>query len=205
ADIRLLCLHQAIEGCRVRHYTFRNGPDVIRGGDIPDGFQAILSGHIHRAQILYFSPPGGEQVPVIYCGSVERTSFAEKDEIKGFYFLDFRLSQNRQWELTEPRFNPLPTRPMLDLPLDVNDLTRSNYRRRMQKIVTSAHPDAIIRLIPEAAPASWLIQSLTAEFLRAIALPTQNISLHSKFFNNSRTLRRRLEKKPSGQTRLEVF
>ena len=43
ADIRVLCMHQAIEGAQVgvQNYTFRDGPEVIRGCDIPPGFAAV--------------------------------------------------------------------------------------------------------------------------------------------------------------------
>ena len=54
ADLRLLCIHQTVEGSQVgpSDYTFRKGPDVIRGQDIPADFAAILCGHIHRGQVL---------------------------------------------------------------------------------------------------------------------------------------------------------
>ena len=52
ADIRLLCLHQTVEGSRVKGYTFRSGDDIIRGRDIPAGLAAVLCGHIHRSQVL---------------------------------------------------------------------------------------------------------------------------------------------------------
>jgi len=54
ADVRLLCMHQTVEGAQVGtvDYTFRSGPDVIRGRDIPTGFAVILGGHIHRSQVL---------------------------------------------------------------------------------------------------------------------------------------------------------
>ena len=54
ADAHLLCIHQVVEGAQVgsHNYTFRGGHEVVRGQDIPTGFAAILSGHIHRAQVL---------------------------------------------------------------------------------------------------------------------------------------------------------
>ena len=53
-DIRLLCMHHIVEGAKVGafDYTFRDGPEVIRGEDIPGNFDLVLSGHIHRFQIL---------------------------------------------------------------------------------------------------------------------------------------------------------
>ena len=85
ADIRLLCLHQTIEGARVEGFTFRAGPDIVRGRDVPSGFAAILCGHIHRSQVLTHDLAGRKlRAPVLYPGSVERTSLAERNEAKGF-------------------------------------------------------------------------------------------------------------------------
>jgi hypothetical protein len=63
----------------------------------------VLAGHIHRHQVLRLN------VPVVYCGSIERTSYAEQNETKGFC----ELSLNRGMP---PRmmFHELPTRPMVD-------------------------------------------------------------------------------------------
>jgi len=78
-DAALLCMHQATEGARVGpgHFTFRDGRDVVRGCDIPRSFDAVFSGHIHRAQVLRRDLHRNLlPVPVIYPGSVERTSWA---------------------------------------------------------------------------------------------------------------------------------
>jgi DNA repair protein SbcD/Mre11 len=107
ADINILCLHQAVDGATVgpSNYTFRNREDVIDIDDIPDGFNMVLAGHIHRRQILTTSTG----VPVIYSGSIERTSFAEKDEPKGFYDITFNSESARPCI----RFIELPSRPMI--------------------------------------------------------------------------------------------
>jgi DNA repair exonuclease SbcCD nuclease subunit len=82
ADLRVLCMHQCVEGatCGPGNFTFAFGPDVIRAADLPRDIAVTLSGHIHRHQVL--RPQG--RAPVIYAGSVERTSFAEAPETKGF-------------------------------------------------------------------------------------------------------------------------
>ena len=88
--LRLLCMHQSVEGAQVGpvDYTFKSGPDVIRGSDIPCVFAALLSGHFHRAQHLTRDLRGVKlAAPVIYPGSVERTAFAERYEIEGVYAL----------------------------------------------------------------------------------------------------------------------
>ncbi|UCD77513.1 MAG: metallophosphoesterase, partial [Desulfobacterales bacterium] len=52
-DIRVLCIHQAVDGATVGpgNYMFRNAPDVVNASDIPEGFAAVLAGHIHRSQV----------------------------------------------------------------------------------------------------------------------------------------------------------
>jgi DNA repair exonuclease SbcCD nuclease subunit len=83
ADGYVLCIHQSVEGARVGpvNYTFRHRPDVIKATDIPQQFTAVLAGHIHRFQILTRDLRGNSlPVPILYPGSIERTSFAEKDE-----------------------------------------------------------------------------------------------------------------------------
>ena len=82
AEIRLLCIHQTVEGATVGpvDYTFRRAPDVIPARAIPSAFAAVLAGHIHRHQTL----SGGQ---VVYPGSTERTSSAERFESKGFVTL----------------------------------------------------------------------------------------------------------------------
>ena len=91
ADVRLLCLHQSVEGATVgpADYVFRYDPDVIPGRAIPDGFAAVLAGHIHRHQVLGVDLSGSPMAaPVFYPGSTERTSAAEDFEEKGYVTLE---------------------------------------------------------------------------------------------------------------------
>jgi len=85
ADVRLLVLHQSVEGATVgpADFVFRGGPDVIPGRMIPRGFAAVLAGHIHRHQVL----TRNLAAPVVYPGSTARTSHAEDGETKGFVTL----------------------------------------------------------------------------------------------------------------------
>ncbi|MFO0583717.1 MAG: metallophosphoesterase [Anaeromyxobacter sp.] len=84
ADVRLVCLHHCVEGatCGPGDFTFTTGDDVVRRRDLPAWAAAVLSGHIHRCQVL----PG--EPPVVYAGSTERTSRAEADEPKGVLTLE---------------------------------------------------------------------------------------------------------------------
>ena len=91
AAVRLLCVHQTVEGAAVGPvgYVFRGGPDVIPGRAIPRGFAAVLAGHIHRHQVLTADLSGRPlAAPVFYPGSIERTSRAEDGEAKGFVTIE---------------------------------------------------------------------------------------------------------------------
>jgi DNA repair protein SbcD/Mre11 len=111
ADVRLLCMHQAVEGAVVgaQEFMFRDGPDVVRGCDLLRGFAAVLSGHIHRRQTLRRGPGGGAfPVPVVYPGSTERTSWAERFEQKGFLLLEAEATDHGG-RITRCKFTPLPS------------------------------------------------------------------------------------------------
>jgi DNA repair exonuclease SbcCD nuclease subunit len=92
AGLRVLCLHHCVEGATVgpADHTFRASPDVIRCSDLPRAFAAVLSGHIHRHQLLTRDLRGRPlAAPLVYPGSIERTSGAERHETKGYALLDF--------------------------------------------------------------------------------------------------------------------
>src|SRR5690606_17583008 len=74
AAVRLLCIHHCVEGATVGpgDFTFTTAPDVIRLSDVPSVFSGVLSGHIHRHQVLTMDLRHRPiDVPVLYPGSVE--------------------------------------------------------------------------------------------------------------------------------------
>lgn len=100
SDVRLLCLHQTVEGATVGPvgYVFRVAPDVIPGYAIPPGFAAVLSGHIHRHQVLRKDLRGHAlAAPVFYPGSTERTSTAERFEAKGYVTMTIAGGRVSAW------------------------------------------------------------------------------------------------------------
>lgn len=110
-DLRLLVIHQAVDGCCVENFTFRNRPDTFRREDLPRDVELILAGHIHRQQIL----PGVMDMPAIhYAGSVERTSFQELHEDKACQRLTFHNLEN-SWKHKKTEILTLPSRPMIKL------------------------------------------------------------------------------------------
>ena len=158
ADVRVLCLHQCIEGatCGPGNFTFRFGDDVIRRGDLPRDVAVTLSGHIHRHQVLRIEG----RSPVVYAGSIERTSFAEAPETKGFVVLELTRSG-----LGALEFRPLPARPMVTRTLSFGDADAMEVRVRLAAAIESTPDDAVVQVrIRGAIPAT-----LNAGVLRAVA------------------------------------
>ena len=52
--MRLLCLHQCVEGATVGpgNFTFRGADDVIRGADLPAGYHAVQTSLTQLADTL---------------------------------------------------------------------------------------------------------------------------------------------------------
>ena len=139
ADVRVLCLHQCVEGatCGPGNFTFRFGPDVIRAADLPADVAVTLSGHIHRHQVLRFPA----RPPIIYAGSIERTSFAEAPETKGTVMLTLTKSGLGAFE-----FRPLPTRPMVTRVLTVTDRDPAVVQARVSALMATTPSDAVVQI-----------------------------------------------------------
>lgn len=178
ADVRLLCLHQCVEGATVGpgNYTFTTAPDVIRGADIPPGFVAVLSGHIHRHQVLTRDLRGRPlAAPVLYPGSIERTSIVEASEDKGFMLVDLVLNDGEvraDW-----RFNMLPARPLIRCSVDVNSCTSAELETRLRTVVAEAPADAVLTIHVEGDMTEDAGRLLSAANLRSLAPATMNIEL----------------------------
>jgi len=124
ATVRLLWMHQCVEGATVgpKDFTFTTAADVIRGTDIPSGFAAVLSGHIHRHQVLTTDLRGVPlAAPVLYPGSIERTSMAEVDEDKGFMIVEVACD-DAPGPRVEWQFHGLPARPLVRCDLNVESI-----------------------------------------------------------------------------------
>lgn len=177
ADVRVLCMHQCVEGATVgpADFTFRDAPDVIRGRDLPAAFAAFFSGHIHRHQVLTADLRGRPlAAPVLYPGSIERTSIAEKDEPKGYMIVDLEpepaapgAGRVGGWS-----FERLPARPMLVREIDARE---DAIEARLRRIIEEAPSDAVLRLRVRGRVGPRAMQVLAAANLRAMALPTMNI------------------------------
>ena len=150
ADVRLLCLHQAVEGATVgpSDYVFRSGGDVLRGRDGPPGFAALLSGHIHRAQVLARDLSGRPLAsPVLFAGSTDRVSFVERFEPKGAFLLELSPNSSPGGRATWA-FREHPVRPMAVVDLDPAPAGLSG---RIDPALARLAPRTLVRLrlLPE--------------------------------------------------------
>jgi exonuclease SbcD len=156
ADLAVLCMHQCVEGatCGPGDYVFRSGDEVIRAGDLPRDVVVTLCGHVHRHQVL--RPNGGP--PVVYAGSIERTSFAEAREPKGYVVLELTRSG-----LGSLAFRPLDTRPMVTRALRLEGLDAEPAAAAVRAAISSTPDDAVVQLrVTGAVPASPTTASLRA-------------------------------------------
>ena len=186
ADCRLLCMHQTIEGAQVGpgNYTFRHGRDIIPGRYIPAGFDAVLSGHIHRRQVLT-QDLGGRPLaaPVIYPGSVERTSFAERTEEKGYAVVT--VGPEPGPECVQVSFEPLPARPMVSLALEPATVNPETLVDQLAARLGALDPDSVVRVQFRGPNAAESLQSLSAARIRALAPPSMNVALAPTSYRDS--------------------
>ena len=181
ADGYLLCLHQCIEGARVGpvDFIFRYQPDVIKASDIPDGFVAVLAGHIHRFQLLTKDLSGRSlAAPVFYPGSIERTSFAEKDEKKGFLVIEIEKSDRYGCQLKGWQFHELPSRPMAVIELHVTRLSTLALKSWIKHTFQQVSPDSVVKLKIHGKISEEARPILSAASLRSLAPPTLNVSVY---------------------------
>ena len=177
ADWRCLCVHQTFEGARVGpvDFTFRDGPDIIPPEWVPEDFSAVLSGHIHRAQQLDQSLGGAElNVPVIYPGSIERTSIAERFEDKSFRLI--KLNEEKGEMIQELETHPLPARPMLKVSVPVENDPPDQVLVQIRDRLSLLSPDAVVRVELTGRRAEQIQNMITAASLRAAAPGSMNIS-----------------------------
>jgi exonuclease SbcD len=178
AEVRLLCMHQCVEGATVgpADYTFTSAADVVRLRDVPSSFAAVFSGHIHRHQVITTDLSRRPlETPVLYPGSIERTAFAEMGEAKGF--LVVRAGDREGKPRVEWEFRELPARPMIRKEILVDGSSESALATTVHEIIAAAPRDAVlsIRVAGALTDAQWRVVS--AASLRAVAPRTMNVEI----------------------------
>lgn len=178
ADAHLLCLHQCVEGATVGpgDFTFSTAADVIRGRDVPSGFSAVLAGHIHRHQVLTQDLRGRAiAAPVLYPGSIERTSFAEAKEEKGY--LHVELACDGSAVSTAWRFHVLPARPLVRHDLHLGTIPDEMLEPTIRSLVADAPEDAVLTIRVTGQITERASRLLSASYLRETAPATMNVEV----------------------------
>ncbi|MCP4150150.1 MAG: hypothetical protein GY757_20555 [bacterium] len=188
ADARVLCMHHCVEGATLiqgsTRYTFRNNHDVIRLSHIPPDFAAVLNGHIHRFQVLTRDLKGNSlAVPVLYPGSIERTSFQEKDEEKGFLTVEIAPGDSEpggdtgKGILSKWLFHTLPARPMIMLELQANGMDAGALKEWLQLQMNGVPEDGIVKIRITGTLSRESLELLSASSLRALTPQTMNLTV----------------------------
>jgi len=125
----------------------------------------VALGHIHRHQNLN---PGG--IPVVYSSSIERVSFREADDPKGFVLVE--IETLRGHKQTRYAFVETPARRFIDLYVDVRS---SRHPTEQILAVLARHPiaNAIVRLryqVDESAAAQIEMQRIREALQSAAAI-----------------------------------
>ena len=180
----LLCMHHCFEGATVgpSDYTFRNAEDVIRHSDIPQDFTAVLSGHIHRHQILTSDLNKRPlKTPVLYPGSIERTSLAEMNEKKGCLHITLQNRGPGQKTDLSWKFQELESRPMAQVRIQAGHLKSAALYELLKCQINQLNPHSVVGLLIDGPVKPECLPILRAESLRRICPPEMNISL--RFLN----------------------
>ena len=191
ADARLLCVHHCFEGAQVgvHNYTFRTGSDVVRANDVPGRFDVVLTGHVHRYQVLSHDLTGRVlDSPIIYSGSIERTAFAEREETKGFVIVNLYCDRATENVKVSWEFRELPTRTMVVRDLDLSGVGPSVLERRVRELLSRLPRDAVVQLRVRGKPRNETRVVMGAENMRKLAPPTMNLDL--VFVDGERPTRR---------------
>ena len=147
SDMKILCMHQIVEGARIPGYTFLRGAEVIPCRDLREEFDLILSGHIHTHQILDFEGRSDGRIRhVCYPGSTERTSFVERDERKGYVIIEIETEGGGESPSISPQFHGIPIRPMVRLEIDNGSDDLPAARHAIVQALAGLPSDAVVQI-----------------------------------------------------------
>jgi DNA repair exonuclease SbcCD nuclease subunit len=181
ADVYFLCMHQSVDGATMgpKNFRFRGGDDVIDIHTIPSAFTAALTGHMHRNQVVDRDLKGRRvATPVLYAGALERTSFAEKDERKGYMIIGVNtetVGNSLQWE-----FHELRTRPMVQFNFDADGMSKPDFLPWLKDRISKVPADSIVRIQVRGMVDKTLRMSLSVNSLRAFVPETMNVTIRIK-------------------------
>ncbi len=119
-------------------------------------FDYVALGHIHKAQLLSYSPP------VAYSGSLQRIDFGDEKDVKGFYVMEIEHGRAHGEEAI-PEFHPVKARRFVTIPVNISPsdldptavVLRAVHQRRQETVgaivrVEVKLPELSERLFQEA-------------------------------------------------------
>jgi exonuclease SbcD len=139
-DLNFLITHQAFDQAAVGpgEFIFHSGrKDTVERRTLPLDFEYIAAGHIHRYQVL--DHPRQPGIKFAYPGSIQRLSFVEKDEAKGF------IEGELEGQRIHVRFRPLPAYSLESVEIAAAGLTSAELEREIEQQSWRADEDRIIR------------------------------------------------------------
>jgi hypothetical protein len=119
-------------------YRFRSDEEVVERDAVPPEFDYVAAGHIHRHQVLQPTVEGGP--PIVYAGSPDRVSFAERDEPKGCVLVELGDGG------VTHRFIEHAVRPMRIVPLNVTGMDAAGITAAIGEVLTGLPPNVIASL-----------------------------------------------------------
>ncbi|GIV57333.1 MAG: nuclease SbcCD subunit D [Rhodothermaceae bacterium] len=117
----VLAAHLTVQGAELagseRTSLIEHEPKFTAGQLARPGIDYVALGHIHRPQ----DRNEGHHPPVVYCGSIERISFKEWEDRKGFVLVDIETTP--EGKRTTYRFVETPARPFVHVHVDARGAT----------------------------------------------------------------------------------
>jgi len=140
AGIRVLILHETIQGSKTEGYQFTSTEEFSDKDLWADRFDYVISGHIHRYQKI--------EPNIYYTGSVDRVDFGERKDPKGFLVLD---SIKKTLD-----FIKIPTRDFQEIKFSlssgistqeiIDEFNFYNIKNKVLKIIIKGHSQDIHKL-----------------------------------------------------------
>ena len=202
--IAILTGHFTVADARVGTQGFlmnANEPQVSVRDMALEAFEYVAMGHVHKHQDMN----RGSQPPVVYCGSIDRIDFGEREEPKGFVIADLEKGH------AEFRHVPLPTRPFVAIEIDVGQ-AEDPTRFILDEIARHPIKGSVVRLTYKA-PSETAALIRTDEIRKALGaahvvaamsreMPISKELLRSQEFSEAMTPERALTLYLEMQSRL---
>lgn len=118
-----------------------------------------------------------QPVPVIYPGSIERTSFAEREEAKGYMLISVDLPSHGLTGAVWPCLQELPARTMVRLVLEPRGPDKDETIHELGRLLDALQADAVVQVRLQGPYADMAQCFLRGAALRELAPPTMNIAL----------------------------